>query len=176
VIVMTARWAAALGILSRARSIACASGAETLRSVHVGNRLYRSLFGREHSGPADRGSGQGSLGEELAENGEEVLVQCLANVSRQEWMVAKTVAPPGGGHLLGTADDIPGAPPGRPLAHQGPHETPPPVKQPRRAGAPYPPSSTASDPELRPRVIPDRSTLSRRALTREHQSPSGLRC
>src|SRR5205809_5127175 len=46
VIVITARWAAALGIPSRARPVACASGAETLRSaVHVGNRLYRSLSG-----------------------------------------------------------------------------------------------------------------------------------
>ena len=43
----------------------------------------------------------GSLGEQLVENGEEILAQCLANVCRQEWMVAKVVAPPGGGHLLG---------------------------------------------------------------------------
>src|SRR6266536_5671525 len=58
VIVITARWAAALGILSRARSIACAPGAKTLRSaVHVDNCLDRSFVGRERSGPADGGGG-----------------------------------------------------------------------------------------------------------------------
>jgi hypothetical protein len=43
------------------------------------------------------------LGEELVGDGEEVLAQCLADVCRQEWMVAKAVAPPGGEHLLGNS-------------------------------------------------------------------------
>jgi hypothetical protein len=33
------------------------------------------------------------LGQELVEDGEEVLAQCLANVCRQERLVAKVVAP-----------------------------------------------------------------------------------
>ena len=49
--------------------------------MHVGNRLYRSLFGGERSGRADgAGGSQGPLGEELVEDGEEVLAQFLASV------------------------------------------------------------------------------------------------
>ena len=65
------------------------------------NRLYRLFLRGERSGPPTVLVQPRSLGEQLVENGEEILAQCLANVCRQEWMVAKVVAPPGGGHLLG---------------------------------------------------------------------------
>jgi hypothetical protein len=115
---MTARWAAALGILSRARPVACAPGSRDCEVGCARGQSPRSvvLGGGERSGPAG-GGGQGLWAKSWAGDGEEVLAQCLANVVRQGWMAAKAVAPPGRRTSpRGTADDIPGAAPARPAS------------------------------------------------------------
>ena len=110
VIVITARWAAALGILSRARPVACASGADSEVRCARGQSPVSVVLGGERSGPAVTVVVAKVFGRRAGGDGEEVLAQCLADVCRQEWMVAKAVAPPGRRTSpRGTADDIPGA-------------------------------------------------------------------
>jgi hypothetical protein len=166
VIVITVRWAAALGILSRTRPVARAPGAQTLRSaVHVGNRLDRLFFGGERSGPAGGGGSQGPWAKGWRGTARRFSPRCLATVCRREWLAAKAVAPPGRRTSpRGTANDLPGAPPARPASRPPrsarnaavPSTTP-------AAWAPHSPSSTAPGLELYPRVFPGRSTPSKRA-------------